>query len=204
MLITSAISYYHANNATIAAQQGVLLGLNRISAELTESNLKGVLIIDQAGAQPHKGIAFPSGRDEANSYQFDSFGKIKWQKFICYYLKDVNDKGEFAGEKSALVRKSLTLKELNASAPEAGITPPPDSSSEAASGIIPTLLPSGAALNLLLSTTPDSVAGRYVSGFTAAMEQAGDRKILRIKLAAETSYRNKFRVEAETAVMIRN
>ncbi|MFA5505592.1 MAG: hypothetical protein WC314_17945 [Vulcanimicrobiota bacterium] len=187
MVVRNAVDFYHSTNATLDAQQGVLFGISRLSQELAESHRDTLLV--QQGADT--GIIFASPRGEDDNYEFDSFGRLRWQKFICYYLGKV---GEPEREISALMRKSEMLT---------GSPPvrPPD--------------PGGRTVGTFAPGAPTRVVGRYVTGFeikTAQEVTAEDEKldnafgnrVLQIKLTATTDYRNSFSVESETSVVLRN
>ncbi len=192
-VLTGAINYYHATNATLDAQQGVLFGMNRISQELTEAHRDTVLMSQLGDA--HQGIIFASPRDENGNYQFDTFGRLLWQKFICYYIGEVGPPGD---EIPALLRTERYLEDLGTGP---SIVPPE---------------PQNFALSIEAAESWDirNVVGRYVSRFEAkearqVVEDSGvaevfGSRIVQVTLEANAVYRTNFSVEAETSVLLRN
>lgn len=188
MVLTGAIRYYHQTNATIEAQQGVLFGLSHISQELGESHRDSVTILP-AG----RGILFASPRDPGGNFQFDTFGRLLWQKYIVYYLDKVNESGT---EIPIMVRKEVLFSDL---------------------GGAPTSVPVRSTLSLadlLLKPGNSRVAGRYVSVFeakeaTEVIEESGlseafGSRVIQIRIEAKTVYRDEFSVEGETSILLRN
>lgn len=192
-VLTGAINYYHATNATLDAQQGVLFGMNRISQELTEAHRDTVLM--SLPGDTHQGIIFASPRDENGNYQFDTFGRLLWQKFICYHIDEVGPPNDRI---SALVRTERPLGLLGTGP---SIVPPQ---------------PQNFALSIETAKTWDirNVVGRYVSRIEAkeareVVEEAGiaevfGSRIVQVTLEATAVYRTSFSVEAETSVLLRN
>lgn len=183
MIISSAIYYYHATNATIDAQQGVLLGLNRLSAELTESNMDSISIYPGGGTAT-QGIVFASPRRDTGNYVFDEFGRLLWQRRIGYSISKVSDHGK---EITALLRKAELLA-----------TP---------TVAVPSPLPLTTDLGAFAPGVASKVIGRYVT--TIAIERGpatatSSTRTLKVTLTAETFYRDSFSCEAQTSVLLRN
>lgn len=194
LVLSSAVNYYLATNATLDAQQGVLLGTSRMSQELTESHRDTVLF--SLPSEPQQGLIFASPRDANGNHQFDSFGRLLWQKFVCFYIGKVGEPGK---EIPALLRQEVYLVDLGTEPSTAA--PRPQNF--------------GLTIEGLAQGSPGRVVGRYVSNFEARDAeqvlaeqglQAGTfgARVLQLKLRATTTYRNAFSVEAETSVMLRN
>ncbi len=200
-VVTGAVNYYHATNATLDAQQGVLFGMNRISQELTEAHrdtvLMGEFLTVPGDAGGSRGwIIFASPRDASGNYQFDTFGRLLWQKFICYYIGEV---GPPEDRLPALLRTERYLEELGASP----AIVPPDPRSFALTG------------ETFASLPPSGVMGRHVNEleFKEArqiiqedpeLDEVFGSRIVQVTMRASAVYRTSFSVETETSVLLRN
>ncbi len=183
-VLTGAIQFYHATNATIDAQQGVLLSLNRLSQELNESHYDSVTLLPNG-----RGIMFASPRDSQGNIQFDPYGRLLWQKYVCYTLTEVGPPDDLI---PALIRKEVAMSSAVTSLPRRCTTPLPD----------------------FLNLPGDrQVSGRYVTTFEAteaeqvvqaeSLENTFGSKVLKIRIDASTTYRSDFSVEAETSVLLK-
>lgn len=198
-VLTGAVNYYHATNATLDAQQGVLFGMNRISQELTEAHRDTVLMgqFPAAGGADSRGwIIFASPRDANGNYQFDTFGRLLWQKFICYYVGEVGPPDD---RTPALLRAEQYLEDL-------GTLPaivPPSPRSFALTG------------DTFAALAQSGVMGRHVNELEfkearevieedPGMEEVFGSRIVQVTMRASAVYRTSFSVETETSVLLRN
>lgn len=83
-LMVAGVRYLNATNTSLEMQQQSLLGMIWLSHDLGESNHRTIATFPVPG-----GILMGSPRDDANNSWIDVSGAVRWPKFICYYLADV-------------------------------------------------------------------------------------------------------------------
>lgn len=109
-LLTAGVRYYKNSLTWIELQQDSLLSLVQLTKELGESNRQTVRIYPDPA-----GLVFASPRASDGVYEIDPSGLPLWQKFVCYYVTDVNGV-------PSLIRKELTLVAAGYAGPQ--VVPP--------------------------------------------------------------------------------
>ncbi len=108
LLLTAGMRYHKSTSASLEMQQDTLLSILALSRELGESNPRTV-----ARYTAPQGILFASPRDDASNVWVEPSGLLRWPKFICYYVGDVNGT-------PCLIRKEQYLDD-----PDLHTDPPP-------------------------------------------------------------------------------
>lgn len=85
MLLAAGMRYHKATSANLEMQQDTLLSILALSRELGESNPRTVALFTEP-----QGILFASPRDDAHDVWVEPSGLLRWPKFICYYVDNVN------------------------------------------------------------------------------------------------------------------
>jgi len=81
-IFISSLKYFRVTEARTVMHQNAMNSMSNLFAETPGAKASSVVL----GTSP-SGLCFLSARKSDGSYEFDSAGKIKWQKWVCYYLK---------------------------------------------------------------------------------------------------------------------
>lgn len=83
-IFSYSMRYFRAAEVRTSLQQNALLVMSNIFGDMAGTAKSSVVI---ENSQNPKGIMFVSARKSDGNYEFDNYGKLKWQKWVCYYLK---------------------------------------------------------------------------------------------------------------------
>ncbi|MCE1245330.1 MAG: prepilin-type N-terminal cleavage/methylation domain-containing protein [Firmicutes bacterium] len=97
-IFISSMKYYRVTEARTIMHQNAMNSMANLFSETPGAKSTSVVI----GSAP-SGLYFLSARKSDGSYEFDSTGKIKWQRWVCYYLKQETN------GKYSLMRKEAPL-----------------------------------------------------------------------------------------------
>lgn len=103
-------TYYFGSIESLDLQQKSLVGMSRLSRELSETSILALHRYDDPrptdpdppgppappGAPPRRvnsGLVFASPRDTAGNYVADVAGRVQWQTFVALYLQPQSDGG---------------------------------------------------------------------------------------------------------------
>jgi type II secretory pathway pseudopilin PulG len=100
-IFISSIQLFRITEIRTGLQQNALKATSNIFTDLAGSKDSTIYIENS----PMNGIIFASSLKSDGTYEFDSSnGKIKWQKWICYYLQPVGN------EKYELIKKEIPIQ----------------------------------------------------------------------------------------------
>lgn len=175
-ILIYGVQYYQSQAATLDVQQNALIALSALSTELVESN-GGSLYTDQD--PPIVGIVFGSPRDDTGKVNYDNT-KLKWYKFVCYYLDVVNDV-------PCLMRTQKPLSAMPFNPPLNNNFPPPISTDWDAEYFRndPSL--------------PKRIVARHITGLETTQSFP-----LPLTLEASTKWRYEFKIQIKTKVTLKN
>jgi len=87
----SSMKYYRTGEIRTVLHQNALKAMSKLFGDMTGT--QGSSITVETSQNP-PGIIFVSARNSNGNYEFDSDGQLKWQKWVCYYLKS-DGKGNY-------------------------------------------------------------------------------------------------------------
>ncbi len=169
------IQYFQTQTATVDVQQNALTAMSALTNELVESN-GGSLKTDQD--PPTVGLVFGSPRDVNGNIAYSNT-KLKWSKFVCYYLDVINDV-------PCLCRKEKPLSEFSFPGGTNFNYPPP-------------VNPNWDAEFFKSDPRGYKIVARHITGFETTQSFP-----LPLKIIASTRLRYDFQVEIETKVTLKN
>lgn len=175
-ILIYGIQYYQTQSTTVEIQQNALVAMSALTNELVESN-GGSLRTDQT--DPIRGIVFGSPRNSAGQVNYNNT-KLRWSKFVCYYLDVVNDV-------PCLMRTEKPLSEFTFSPPVSLNFPPPVSPAWDCEFFRndPRL--------------PKRIVARHITGLITTQSFP-----LPLTIEASTNFRYEFKVEILTKVTLKN
>lgn len=109
--VTTSFAYYKSTEEQIELESSALLGLRRISTDITESSQLSLVIEPNA-------IVVASPRDDNGVITWFGDGQPLWQRLLCYQLESV------AGTQ-CMVRRSVSLATPSTDAPDPLTLAPP-------------------------------------------------------------------------------
>ena len=103
-IMQASHTYYFGSIESLDLQQRSLVGMSRLSSELSETNILAVHRYDDplptdpdppSGAtnpppRVNSALIFASPRDTAGNYVADVAGRVQWQTFVCLYLQPID------------------------------------------------------------------------------------------------------------------
>ncbi|MCD4786156.1 MAG: prepilin-type N-terminal cleavage/methylation domain-containing protein [Candidatus Eremiobacteraeota bacterium] len=87
-VFVSSMKYFRVGETRTVLHQNALLVMSKLCGDM--AGTRGSSIIIETSQNP-SGLIFVSARNSNGNYEFDSDGQLKWQKWVCYYLKDIGN-----------------------------------------------------------------------------------------------------------------
>ena len=85
-ILTSSMKYYRITEVRSDLQQNGIKAISGILGDMMGTPKSTIVM----GTNPD-GVFFVSSRKSDGNHEFDNYGMLKWQKWVCYYLEQNTD-----------------------------------------------------------------------------------------------------------------